>query len=99
MRVAGSNLQASAFALLARTLNIPLLRVIQRIMKLPVARQIALTSKAAETLIFKPSGIGRLNNGQIEIDKVTVVQGVALHGANPVRVVTGRTWCFKIHNM
>ena len=85
--------------LVTMKLYVPLLRVIQRIMKLPVAHQIALTSTAAEAPVFKLSGIGRLNYGQIEIDQVAVVQGVALHGADPVRVVTDGTRCFLIHDM
>ena len=68
-------------------------------MKLSVARQKAFTSKAAEALIFKLSGIGRSNYGEIEIDQMTVVQGISLQGAYPVRVMTGRTWRFLIHDM
>ena len=51
------------FLKITMKLYIPLLRVIQRIMKLSVARQIALTSIAAEAPVFKLSGIGRLDYG------------------------------------
>jgi hypothetical protein len=68
-------------------------------MKLSVARQIALTSRTAEAPVFKLPGIGRLNYGQIEIDKATVIQDITLHSVYPVRVMTGRTWRFLIHDM
>ena len=68
-------------------------------MKLSVARQKAFTSKAAEALIFKLSGIGRSNYGEIEIDQMTVVHGIALHGTYPVGVMTCRTRRFLIHDM
>ena len=68
-------------------------------MKLSVAGQIASTFEVAAALIFKPSGIGRSNYGQIEIDQMTVVHGIALHGTYPVGVMTCRTRRFLIHDM
>jgi hypothetical protein len=55
----------------------------------PVASQKALTTKATLVNIFKPSRIVRRNNGQIEIDQMAVVHGIALNGAYTVRVMTG----------
>ena len=54
-----------------------------------VAPQRAPTTKATLAKIFKPSKIVRCNNGQIEINQMAVVHGIALHGAYTVRVMAG----------
>ena len=64
-------------------------RISKRIMVRSVALQKALSPKAAEVIIFKPSCIVHRDNGQIKIDQMAVVLGRALCGAYPVRIMAG----------
>jgi len=66
-----------------------LLGISKRQMERSVAPQKALAPQAAKVNIFKLSRIGWRYNGQIEIDQMAVVQGIALHGAYAVRVMAG----------
>ena len=68
-------------------------------MQFPVARQKALAAQDALVLVFQPSITGHRNNPQIEIDQIAVVQGVALHGPDPVRGVAGGTGRLFIHDV
>jgi hypothetical protein len=76
-----------------------LLRINRRIMKPSVACQKALAAQDALFLVFKPSRPGRRHNAQIEVDQVAVVQGIALKGADPVRVMAGGTGRLLLHDM
>ena len=56
-------------------------------MNLPVAGQEALTAESPQVDKFQPSVSVRRNDAHIEIDQMAVVEGVALHEADAVRIV------------
>ena len=68
-------------------------------MKFSVACQKALAAQKTEVFIFKPSAAGCRDNGPVEINQMAVVLDIALHGADAVRVMAGRTGRFLIHDM
>src|SRR3989337_4431654 len=64
-----------------------------------VARQVTPAAEGSQLLEVQPPRTVRLNDGQIEIDEVGVVHGIALRHADAVGVVACGAWSFFVYDM
>src|SRR3970040_3207314 len=64
-----------------------------------VARQVTPAAEGSQLLEVQPPRTVRRNDGQIEIDEVGVVHGIALRHADAVGVVACGAWSFFVYDM